>query len=71
MSRSDASVGDAEWAEKISVEEFFGATKVLWRARESVVTRCVVACGRVSTMMCPNLCEENLFSELCVVMMMK
>ena len=43
MSRSDASVGDAEWAEKISVEEFFGATKVLWRARESVVTRCVVA----------------------------
>lgn len=43
MSRSDASVGDAEWTEKISVEEVFGVTKVLWRARESVVTRCVVA----------------------------
>lgn len=36
--------------------------------------RCDALCcyiGRVSTMMCPNLCEENLFSELCVDMMMK
>ena len=66
VSRSDASVGDAEWAEKISVEEFFGATKVLWRARESVVTRCVVASAALAPW-CVQTCVRKIYFPSCVL----